>query len=85
MIITSPRSLVITCLLRLLEIGDVPDEGHGSVGEAWVAAFDFVVLVVQKEVLLPIGVENPALVRVGCSFVGCYGDYFGPELVGCVI
>lgn len=73
--------LVVAGVLGLLEAGDVPDVGNGEAilcgrvgcgaGRVDLALVEFVI---HHEVSLPHGVENPALVSVGCTDVGSAGD-----------
>lgn len=78
-------SLVVTGLLRVLEIADVPDEGYGAAVGGGTARFDLVVFVVGDEPFLVFGVEDPALVGVGGAFVGGDGDGLGELLVGNIV
>lgn len=68
-------------LLGALELGDVPDVGHGVGVLPGVGDVDLIVLVVEDEVCLPLGVEDPALVGVGDAFVGGLGDDLDVGLV----
>ena len=81
---TLAQTLVVARLLGLLQRGDVPDVGDGVPVGAQAGGVVLVVLVVQDQVLLPLGVEDPALVGVGGAFVGCVGDDADVLLVGYV-
>lgn len=80
-----PRAFIISSLLRLLEISDIPDICDRSAVESDTTPVALIKLVVEDEKFLPFSVENPALVRIGCSLVGGNGDYFGECLVRDVV
>ena len=87
--------LVVTSVLGLLKVGDVPDVGDretvlgGRVGgSAGRVDLTLVKLIVHDKVCLPHGVENPALVGVGCTDVGSARDDLsgvGTILVGHIV
>jgi hypothetical protein len=79
------RTLVVARVLGVFEVADVPDVGCWMAVCGRAAALDFIVFVVHDEVFLVLGVEDPALVRVGGAFVGCDGDDLGELLVGDVV
>jgi hypothetical protein len=85
MIDSDARSLIIASLLRLLQVLDIPDEGDRVAVSGGPASVLLIELVIEDEILLPFGVKNPALVRVGCAFIGGYGYDFGEFLVGDVV
>lgn len=64
-----------------LEGADVPEVGDGEAGGALAGGVVLVVLVVEHEVLLPLGVEDPALVRVRGALVRGARDDVGGVLV----
>lgn len=68
----------------LLEICDVEDVGHWKTIQCralWVhfVWYDktLVELIVQNKVSLPVGVQDPALVAVGCTLVRSDGNNLG--------
>lgn len=77
--------LVVSGLLGFGEIPDVPDVCHGEAVGRRANAVVLVVLVVQDEELLVLGVENPSLVGVACTGVAGTGDYGSILLVGHVV
>lgn len=77
--------LVVASLLGVLEVTDVPDEGGGVAVGTRAAAVNLVVLVVQDEELLVLGVEHPALVGVGGTLIAGDGDEGGVLLVGDIV
>ena len=85
MVDSAARSLVVTGLLGVLEVADVPDEGYGAAVGGRATGFDLVVFVVRNEPFLVFGVEDPALVGVGGAVVGGDGDGLGEFLVGDVV
>jgi hypothetical protein len=78
-------SLVVAGLLGVLEVTNIPDEGGGVAVGSGATAVVLVVLVVQDEELLVLGVENPALVGVGGTLVAGDGDELGVLLVSDVV
>jgi hypothetical protein len=67
-------TLVETSLLRGSQVLDIPDVGDGVAILGGTVAAELVELVVHNEVLLPLGVEDPALVGVGGALVRGDGD-----------
>lgn len=61
-------ALVDTSLLRGLEGADVPEVGDGVSRGSGASGVVLIVLVVEDEVLLPLGVGNPTLVSVCFKF-----------------
>lgn len=84
MVDTAPQTLVVARLLGLLEGRNVPDVGDGVPVSAQAGGVVLVVLVVEDQILLPLGVEHPALVGVGGAFVGSVGDDADVLFVGYV-
>lgn len=82
---SSHRGLVKTSVLGSFEGGDVPNVGHGVAVCCGADGLFLIVLVVHKEVLLPVLVQNPALMGVGSAFVGSTRDDLGGVLVGYVV
>ena len=78
-------SLVVTSLLGRLEITDIPDEGRSMTVGSGTATVVLIVLVVEDEELLVLGVEDPALVGVGGTLVAGDGDELWVLLVGNVV
>lgn len=78
-------SFVVASLLWGFQVLDVPDVSHGVAVCGWAGFVVLVVFVVEDEVFLVVDVEDPALVRVGCSFVGGAGDDACVFLVGHVV
>ena len=77
--------MVVTRLLRVFEIANVPDEGYRATVGSNAATFYLIVFVVRDEPFLVFGVEDPSLVSVGGSLVGSDGDGLGELLVGNII
>ena len=87
--------LVVTGVLGLLKVGDVPDVGDRETvlgrrvgGGAGGVDLTLVKLIVHDKVSLPHGVENPALVSVRGTDVGSARDDLsgvGTVLVGHVV
>lgn len=87
--------LVVTGVLGLLKVGDIPDVGDreavlgGRVGGgAGGVDLTLVELIVHDKVSLPHGVKNPALVSVGSADVGSARDDLsglGTVLVGDIV
>ena len=87
--------LIVTGVLGLLEVGDVPDVcdretvlGGRVGGSAGGVDFTLVKLIVHDKVGLPHGVEDPALVGVRCTDVGSARDDLsgvGAVLVGHIV
>lgn len=87
--------LIVTGVLGLLEVGDVPDVcdretvlGGRVGGSAGGVDFTLVKLIVHDKVGLPHGVEDPALVGVGCADVRSARDDLsgvGAVLVGHIV
>lgn len=78
-------SLVVTGLLGVLEVADVPDKGGSVTVGTGAAAVVLIVLVVKDEELLVLGVEDPALVGVGGALVAGDGDELGVLLVSDIV
>ena len=66
---TPPQALVVAGLLGCLKRRNVPDVRDRIPIGAQACLVEFIVLVVGNQELLPLGVENPALVGVGKAFV----------------
>lgn len=84
-------SLVVAGVDGLLQVGDVEDVSGGVAvesGRLRVGALrvddTLVDLVVEEEMGLPVQVENPSLVRVGSTLVGCARDD-GGGLRACLV
>ena len=58
------RGLEVAGLLGVAEVADVPEVGGGIPITGGTSAADLVVLVVEHEELLPVGVSDPTLVDV---------------------
>lgn len=78
-------ALVNASLLGARQATNVPDIGDWVSSYARTRLVVLIVLVIQQEVALVIGIQNSSLVGVGSAFVGSDGNYFGICLVGNVI
>jgi hypothetical protein len=77
--------LVVSSLFGGFEIGDVPDiSDEVAVGSKTLLVV-LVILVIGDKILVPLWVEEPALVNVRCSLIGSLGEHLGVGLVGNVI
>ena len=79
------RGLVVTGLLGVLEVTDVPDEGSRVTVGSRAAAIVLVILIVHDKVLLVLLVEHPSLMSVGSTLIGSDGNQRGLLLVGDII
>lgn len=82
---TLARGLVVAGLLGVLEVRDVPDVGDGVTLSTEANAVVLIVLVVEEQVVLVLGVEDPALVGVRGALVRDAGDDRGVRLVRHVV
>lgn len=79
------RGLEETSLLWCAEVADVPDIGDWESVSGRSAPILLIVLIVEEKVLLVVGVEDRALVRVGRPSVAGPGDDGGSSLVGDIV
>lgn len=76
---------VETSLLRLLEVGNIPNVSDGVSRLPGANSVILIVLIVKEQILLILGIKDPALMGVSSTCIGSDGEDLRLLLVGDVV